>query len=204
MQINETEEETGENSINSAEPTAVAQLRDAVLACLDTDWRVRGVVVLCIGTDRATGDSLGPLVGYKLAAQAEIAAARDATGVSVSISVYGTLAMPVHAQNLCKTLAQIRATHPTALVIAVDACLGRCARVGWLTVARGSVRPGAMMQRSLPDVGDIFVMGTVNVGGAMDFLTLQNTRLHIVMHMAEIIADGVAAALGMPCRNGTH
>ena len=25
-----------------------------------------GVVILCIGTDRSTGDSLGPLIGYKL------------------------------------------------------------------------------------------------------------------------------------------
>ncbi len=26
----------------------------------------RDIVILCIGTDRSTGDSLGPLVGYKL------------------------------------------------------------------------------------------------------------------------------------------
>ena len=26
----------------------------------------KGVVFLCIGTDRSTGDSLGPLIGYKL------------------------------------------------------------------------------------------------------------------------------------------
>ena len=26
----------------------------------------RGVVFLCIGTDRSTGDSLGPLIGHKL------------------------------------------------------------------------------------------------------------------------------------------
>lgn len=26
----------------------------------------RPIIFLCIGTDRATGDSLGPLIGYKL------------------------------------------------------------------------------------------------------------------------------------------
>ena len=26
----------------------------------------KGVLFLCIGTDRSTGDSLGPLIGYKL------------------------------------------------------------------------------------------------------------------------------------------
>ena len=28
--------------------------------------RWKGVLFLCIGTDRSTGDSLGPLIGYKL------------------------------------------------------------------------------------------------------------------------------------------
>ena len=28
--------------------------------------RWRGLLFLCIGTDRSTGDSLGPLIGYKL------------------------------------------------------------------------------------------------------------------------------------------
>ena len=26
----------------------------------------RDIIFLCIGTDRSTGDSLGPLIGYKL------------------------------------------------------------------------------------------------------------------------------------------
>ena len=49
----------------------------------------RGIVFLCIGTDRSTGDSLGPLIGYKLN-QMKISKA----------TVFGTLERPVHAMNL--------------------------------------------------------------------------------------------------------
>ena len=49
----------------------------------------KGVVFLCIGTDRSTGDSLGPLIGYKLKGKEE-----------ADIPVFGTLERPVHAMNL--------------------------------------------------------------------------------------------------------
>ena len=37
------------------------------LICTEQEnGKTAGVVFLCIGTDRSTGDSLGPLIGYKL------------------------------------------------------------------------------------------------------------------------------------------
>ena len=39
------------------------------------------------------------------------------------------------------------------------------------------------------------ITGIVNHAGWMDFMVLQNTRLGIVMKMAEIIADGLQHAL---------
>ena len=48
-----------------------------------------GVIFLCIGTDRSTGDSLGPLGGHKLRKCRLKKAA-----------VIGTLDKPVHAMNL--------------------------------------------------------------------------------------------------------
>ncbi|MEW6230356.1 MAG: DUF1256 domain-containing protein, partial [Bacillota bacterium] len=37
------------------------------------------------------------------------------------------------------------------------------------------------------------VTGIVNVGGYMEYLVLQNTRLCLVMRMAEVIATALAA-----------
>lgn len=69
---------------------------------------------LCIGSDRVTGDCLGPYIGHLLHPHE--------TG---HIFVYGTLSCPVHALNLEKTSSLITRLHPHALVIAIDASLGQ-------------------------------------------------------------------------------
>ena len=73
----------------------------------------RQVVFLCIGTDRSTGDSLGPLIGSRLEAE-EIS----------NVVVIGTLEHPVHAVNLDRTLEHIEEHYPDAIIIAVDAAVG--------------------------------------------------------------------------------
>ena len=52
------------------------------------------LVIVCIGTDRATGDCLGPLVGQALLP-------------SPQYSVFGTLKEPIHAKNFNQTFKEI-------------------------------------------------------------------------------------------------
>ncbi|MFC0186666.1 spore protease YyaC [Fictibacillus aquaticus] len=141
------------------------------------------VVVVCIGTDRSTGDALGPLIGSKLKA-------KD----SFPFFVYGTLDEPVHAVNLEEKLAFIKKEHPGAFVIGIDACLGRLNHVGMISLGEGPVKPGAGVNKQLPPVGDIHITGIVNVSGFMEYFVLQNTRLSIVMRMADLISDSLHMA----------
>ena len=138
------------------------------------------LVFLCIGSDRATGDCLGPYVGHLLCA-------RKLPG----IFVYGTLTNPVHALNLKKTSAYIQSVHPQALIIAVDASLGDKKHLGYVTIANGALYPGAGVQKDLPPVGDIHITGIVNVSGMLEQLTLQTTRLSIVVQLADAISQGI-------------
>ncbi|MDQ0233176.1 spore protease YyaC [Metabacillus malikii] len=143
---------------------------------------IKPIVIVCIGTDRSTGDSLGPLVGFKLKDQLE------------HFHVYGTLENPVHAVNLVDTLTFIKEKHHNPYIIAIDACLGRLKSVGYIQVAKGPLKPGAGVNKELPEVGDMHLTGIVNVSGFMEFFVLQNTRLHLVMSMAESIASGIISA----------
>lgn len=143
----------------------------------------RPLVYLCIGTDRSTGDALGPLVGDELQ--------RRVGGLA---AVVGTLDAPVHASNLQEVLRSLYARDPAAVVVAVDACLGRSESVGAITVGCGALAPGAGVNKSLPTVGAAFVTGIVNVGGFMEYFVLQNTRLQLVMRMAGVISEGLALA----------
>jgi putative sporulation protein YyaC len=138
------------------------------------------IVLVCIGTDRSTGDALGPLVGSQLADMR-----------IPGCTVLGTLDNPVHATNLAETLQQVKAQFADPFVLAVDASLGRTESVGYLTVGRGSLKPGAAVNKTLPEVGQVYVTGVVNVGGFMEYLVLQNTRLSLVYRMARVTAEGL-------------
>lgn len=135
-------------------------------------------VFVCIGTDRSTGDSLGPLVG---------------TGLErLGYHVIGTIHKPCHGQNLWERIKEIP---EGKTVIAIDSCLGQMTSVGLFTAKKGHMRPGAGVDRTdLPNVGDYHITGIVNVGGFMEYFVLQNTRLSLVMDMADTIVKSIHEA----------
>ena len=149
-----------------------------------------GVDLICIGTDRATGDSLGPLVGELMR--------KRLLQFGGLVRLFGTLDSPVHGLNLDDIVVKTAATG--RLIIAVDACLGRSGNVGNITIGLGSVWPGACLSKDLPPVGDIFITGVVNSRSeqtGMEGITLQSTRLAVVMRMARVISRGLLFGLGM-------
>lgn len=138
------------------------------------------VLVLCIGTDRSTGDSLGPLIGYHLRKK----------GLK-HIRVFGTIYRPIHAMNLRETLRILKQYYPDHLVVAVDASVGAGNRVGFVTLGRGAIRPGLGVCKQLQAVGDLFITGVVSSGAAGDPMMLQSIRLGTVMQMAECISESI-------------
>lgn len=140
----------------------------------------KGVVFLCIGTDRSTGDSLGPLIGYKL---------RDMK--TSSAAVFGTLERPVHAMNLEEYARVIKNCYHDCLVVAVDASVGNREHVGYLTLGKGALRPGLGVSKELGAVGDIFITGIVGGCSSYDPLMLQSVRLSVVMRMADCISKSI-------------
>lgn len=154
-----------------------------ILHDMTVSFTKRDLVIVCIGTDRSTGDALGPLIGSKL----------HSTSMS-RFHVYGTLEHPFHAVNMEERLEKIKKDHWRPFIVAIDACLGHLSSVGYMTISQGPVQPGAAVQKKLPAIGDIHMTGIVNVGGMMEFFVLQNTRLNTVMKMADAMADGIIKA----------
>ena len=167
--------------INSMENDSVYKFRDILTEQLSLIvMEHRSIIFLCIGTDRSTGDSLGPLVGEKLKFLT-----RD------NIFFYGNLEKPVHAKNLCETISYIYSTHQNPYIIAIDACLGSLQNVGKVFIEAKPLFPGSAMNKDLPKVGDLSITGIVNISGALEFMVLQNTRLYTVMKLADIISNGI-------------
>ena len=83
--------------INERSRSASEELASLFSYCIQKDGRMfRELVFLCIGSDRITGDSLGPLIGYQLSPYC-----------SRVFHVYGTLDDPVHALNLPDRISYI-------------------------------------------------------------------------------------------------
>ncbi len=136
------------------------------------------IVVLCIGTDRSTGDALGPLTGTFLK-----------TYPLENLRVYGCLHHPVHALNLEEKLKMIHQQHQAPFILAVDASLGKITSVGHFISGKGPLLPGAALKKILPKVGDAHITGVVNMAGMMQYNVLQSTKLSLVYDMAKKLAQ---------------
>lgn len=165
--------------VHMKQPLVISEIAKKIYSYLPKNG-TKEIILLCIGTDRSTGDSLGPLVGTKLLERG-----------FKHFDVHGTLNNPVHAKNLEDTISMIQGKYDDPFIIGIDACLGRPASVGYMTVAKGPVRPGTAVNKQLPSVGNIHITGIVNVNGFMETMVLQNTRLSLVMDMADIISRAI-------------
>lgn len=161
--------------------SSISSIRDTLSEIIYPEIKnKRPVIFLCIGTDRSTGDCLGPLVGEKLKFL-----------VRNHVVLYGNLEHPVHAKNLEETLMEINSIYKNPFIVAIDACLGNLQNVGKIFIENKPLAPGAAMNKNLPKVGNISITGIVNISGGLEFMVLQNTRLYTVMQLADVISKGI-------------
>src|SRR5699024_5721660 len=98
----------GANYIHYTDPLSIKSTVDVLIENLQ---KIKlDLIVLCIGTDRSTGDSLGPLTGTIFNQMKPS-----------HVKIYGTLHQPVHAANLKESISNIYKTYRDPFIIAVDA-----------------------------------------------------------------------------------
>ena len=142
-------------------------------------------VIVCVGSDLAIGDSLGPICGSMLQYKTQ------GTGAYI----YGTLASPVTAKEIAHLRAFLTHTHKNSQIIAVDAAVGEDGDIGLIKAGDSPLLPGAGAKKQLGAIGDISVLGIVAEKSVANYGLLNTTRLNLVYTMAEIISEGLAALL---------
>ena len=142
------------------------------------------IIILCIGSDRSTGDSLGPLIGYKLKKAPQC-----------GFYIYGDLMHPVHAGNLQLYIDKINETFVDPFIIAIDAYLGREEHIGLITLGEGPLKPGLGVKKKLPEVGAVHITGIVNSSSNSNHSILQTTRLYLIIQLADVIFNALNALL---------
>lgn len=142
------------------------------------------IILLCIGTDKITGDCLGPLVGSKL------------QKMNFSYPLYGTLENPLHACNLSEQLIQINKKHPNPFILVIDAAVGSKSHIGFVSLSCSPLSPGKGVNHPLASIGNISITGIVNEFSSTSDLLLPYTSLHLVNNLADYICNGIVSALG--------
>lgn len=142
-------------------------------------------VVVCIGSDLAIGDSLGPIVGSMLKYKTQ----------GLNLFLYGTLAAPVTAKEIKYIRTFLKETHKGSQIVAVDAAVGDKGDIGLIKLSDTPLLPGAGANKQLGAVGDISVMGIVAEKSLTNYGLLNTTRLNLVYSMSEIISDALASLL---------
>ena len=142
-------------------------------------------VIVCIGSDLAVGDSLGPIAGSMLKYKTQ----------GLGVFVYGTLAAPVTAKEVKYLRTFLKETHPASQIIAVDAAVGAEGDIGLIKLTDRPLYPGAGANKKLGAVGDISIMGIVAEKSLANYGLLNTTRLNLVYTMSEIISEALSAVL---------
>lgn len=155
-------------------------LINALLSIYKTDMPV----VICIGTDRAVGDSLGPLVGTKLT-----------NILRGKAYVYGNMLNPITAKESETVYKTIRFLHPISKILVVDAGVGDESELGLIKVLNGGIKPGLALNKNLSVFGDVSIVGiTAPRENASEYL-IYKTDIGEVYKMSSIIAASIASVI---------
>ncbi|MER2260708.1 MAG: spore protease YyaC [Psychrobacillus sp.] len=178
------------NKINSAPQTSTIYYKETGVI-----WRLsnyfleyipfnhENLVFCCIGTDRSTGDALGPMTGSFLTQLN-----------SFPFEIVGTLDRPLHALNLEETTNELYNSVEKPFVIAIDACLGNANNIGEIIIHPGPLYPGKAVKKDLPPIGEVSIKAIVNIGGFMEYNVLQSTRLNLTFEMGKVISRSLLLA----------
>ena len=139
-------------------------------------------VVVCIGTDRAIGDALGPLVGTML------------KNSDFKYPVYGTLDNPIHALNIYESIENIKSNHPKGNFLAIDACLGTKNNIGNIQIREGPILPGKGVGKKLPQIGNYSIVGIIDKIDENNKFSFNNIRLSFILELSEIISLSILMA----------
>lgn len=138
-------------------------------------------VIICIGSDLVVGDSLGPIVGSRLVEKLQGKA-----------YVYGTLLSPITAKEIQAIKNNLSKLHPYSKILVIDAAIGNNEEIGYLKIIKNGIKPGLGVNKDLPVIGDVSIIGIVADRCDKNFNV--TTRFSVVYSLINDIVQGVVKA----------
>lgn len=143
------------------------------------------IIFFCVGTDRVTGDSFGPIVGYKL---------RYLFKDVEEVEIYGDLDENICANNANDIIKHIRSKYKNPFIIAIDSAISKKDNIGKIVIENSGMHLGKALNKKINYIGNLSIKGIVSQNVNIpqyNFKLLQNTSLGLVMNMADVVSSGI-------------
>jgi putative sporulation protein YyaC len=160
----------------------IGNVAERLLGLTDERYILDDIMVICVGTPKFNGDALGPLVGSILQ--------KERPGITVR----GTLSTPITACNIGYWAnVSIPKHYKDKFIIGIDAGIANNPNnVNTMRVLDGPLLPGLGVNKDLPALGDIAVVGyTCHVIETCRFLALEEVPKKSIQGLATKIVDSL-------------
>lgn len=142
-------------------------------------------VIICVGSDKISGDSLGPITGSMLIKKLALP----------QIFVLGSLESTVTAKEVNYLNTFVKQTYKKRLIICVDSAVGAYSDVGAIKISDSSLMPGSGVNKKTEKIGDVSIQGVVAEKGLLSRTALAEVRMSMVYKMSDIISQALAIYL---------
>lgn len=153
---------------------------------------INNVTLLCIGTSKVIGDSIGPLVGTHL---------KQTLNTSNKITILGDCEKNIHYGNINEQINRInKNSFYKKTVIVIDSALSSKENIGKIILQNRALKYGEGIKKKSESIGNISikaVIGENTNNRFINFYKLKKASVENVRIMADIISEGITKVMNL-------
>lgn len=114
--------------------------------------KISNIVILCIGTNKLIGDTIGPVVGQKLT---------RVLSQNNNVKIYGNIKKTLNLKNAKQVLEEITCRYPEAFIITIDAALGPKETIETIYINSGKIKIGEALGHNIEYISNVNIKAIV-------------------------------------------
>lgn len=153
------------------------------------DNKDKVIIFLCIGTNKVSGDSFGPIVGTNL---------QKMLKDNKKIKVLGNMNNPINALNVKENIEYINKMYIDKYIIVIDSAVSDKNLIGEVFITRNKTILGKGINNKISEIGDISIKCSVckdEYSSINNFISLQNVPKRFIKNLADMVSTGICEVI---------
>ena len=154
---------------------------------LDLTEEYSNIIILCIGTGKIVGDSIGPLIGKNIKFLED-----------KYIKIYGDLDNTINFRNAKEIITEIYEQFEKPYIITIDAALGSKDNIGQIILNKGYIKIGKALEKNICFYSNINIKCIVGKSTNLKISNineLNKVSINTINTMASIVTCGIENVL---------